>query len=716
LDYRARSTTLERIAVFRDGRAALIRNGQSQTLAVTYATANLFAAMGQAPLKGRVFREGEDVAGAAPVAVLSHHYWRDEMGSRADAIGQTLQIGRDFVTVVGVLSPEIEFGNIAEVDLWLPLKLDPDGPRDVRNLRFMARLREGVTFDQAAAELAAIGDALAIEHPLTNAGWKVRLIPIRDLTGGEGFWVVIALFLLSIGLLIAIATANVSNLVMVRTVARSRELAMRIALGARRGRLVRQLLTEGLLLSVAGAALSIPVALAGLRAIAAISPEPVFQQLAIDVHEFSFVAVLALVCPLVFTLAPSRLLAHPDMRQVLASTGARGTTGSSRGRGILVIAQVALAVILLTASSLALRSITGLYAAPTGMETSHALVFGLDFDEVQYPDATDAQAALMATQTALRAMPGAAVVATLSTLPILGGEAYSPVSIPGEPAVAGDARPTAVVTRATANAGDALGLKLLAGSWWNEGEAGTAVIARETAVRLFGDPPLAIGRQISLTLGPAAETVRIVGIVSDVVGGDRTQAVPPRIWLPLDPAARRLWFVVRAAGDPAALVGGVRTIVAATAPAVPVDTLQTFDAELRRAASSDYVIIGVLAGFSLLALVLAATGLFGVVSYTVSQRTAEFGTRMALGASAGDVVRLVGRQAFVLLAIGLTLGLAGGIAVAFAMGSVLYGVSPTDPATLTVVAAVLIGVTALATALPAWRAARIDPVTALRAE
>ena len=237
----------------RDGRAPLITNGQSQTLSVTYATANVFAAMGQSPLVGRVFREGEDVAGAAPVAVLSHHYWRDEMGGRADAIGRTLQIGREIVTVVGVLSPDMEFGNIADIDLWLPLKLNPDGPRDARNLRFIARLRDGVTFDQAAAKLAAIGDALANEFPLTNGGWKLRLIPIRELTGGQGFWVVIALFLLSIGLLIAIATANVSNLIMVRAAGRARELAVRTAMGARGGRLLRQFLTEGLLLSAIAA-------------------------------------------------------------------------------------------------------------------------------------------------------------------------------------------------------------------------------------------------------------------------------------------------------------------------------------------------------------------------------------------------------------------------------------------------------------------------------
>ena len=715
LDYRARSTTLERISVFRQGRAPLITDGQSRTLEVSYATGDLFAAMGQPALAGRTLQPGDDSPGAAPVAMLSHRYWQEEYGGRADVLGRQVQIGRELLTIVGVLRPEMEFGNIAEIDVWLPLQVTLDSSRAIRNLRLVARLRDGVGFDRAAAEMAAIGDALATEYPETNGGWRVRLIPIRDLTGGESFWVVIAMFLLSIGLLMAIATANVSNLVLVRTLARERELAVRTALGARRGRLVRQLLTEGTLLSIVAAALSLPAAWVGLQAIAAFSSEPVFHQLRIDDHEWAFVASLALVCPLLFTLAAARTLARPDMRQVLASAGGRGATGSHRGRGALVVAQFALAVIMLTASTLAVRSTTLLYMLPTGMDTSRLLIFGLDLDEVQYPNVEDAQAAVLATGNALREMPGVEVVSALSALPILGAEGLTPVSIGNEVQAPGEALPTAVVTAASATVGPALGLRLLAGSWWREGQSEAAVIARETAVRLFGDPSRALDRQLGLTLASGPQTVRVVGVVSDVAGGN-LRAMPPRIWIPLDPATRRVSFVVKAAGDPAALTSAVRTVVAKTAAAAPVDSLQTFDVELRRAASSDYVIIGMLVAFAMIALVLASTGLFGVVSYTVSQRTAEFGTRMALGASAWDVVRLVGRQSFAWLGIGLTLGLAGGIGVASAMGSVLYGVSPADPTTLTLVAAVLAAVTVLATALPAWRASRIDPITALRSE
>jgi putative ABC transport system permease protein len=715
LDLQARSTKLEKMAAFRDGRAPLIRNGRSQTITVSYATAELFESMGQHPVAGRALMSGDDRPGAPPVVVLAHRFWQSEFAGREGMIGQTLQIGPEHHTVVGVLSPDLEVGNIAEIDVWLPLRIDPEGPRDVRNLRFLARLKDGVAFDEAAAEMASIGASLATEHPRTNGGWTVRLVPISDLIGGEGFWVVIALFLLSIGLLMAIATANVSNLVMVRMVARARELAVRTALGARKGRLVRQLITEGALLSLAAGLLAFPVAWAGLRGISAISAEQVFTQLRVDSHEMLFVSLLVLICPIVFTLAPMRALARPDMRQVLAAGGTRDATASSRGRGILVVVQVALAVILLTVSTLALRSIRNIYAVPIGIETSRLLIFGLEFDEVQYPDVAQARAAADATRTELGRVGGVEGVAMLSGLPVLGDTGPVALTIDNVAPQPTDARPTAVVTGSSADAARVTGLAMRAGSWWPDGARDVAVVSEALARRHLGGVDRAIGRFVSFSQGDRVVEARVVGVSSDVANTDRTEEPPARLWVPLSPGARRFSYVVRS-DRPAALATDVRTIVAAQAAAVPIDYLETFDAALEDAASSDYAVVGMLAGFAVLALVLATTGLFGVVSYTVAQRTAEFGTRMALGARAGDVVGLVARDSMKLLSIGLAIGLLGGVAVASTMTGLLYGLSPLDPATLAGVSALLAVVTLIATALPAWKAARIDPVVALRIE
>lgn len=716
LDYQARTRTLHSLAAFRYGRAALIRDGQSQTLDVVYATAEVFAAMGQRAHAGRVLMPGDDRPGAPKVAVLAHRYWQNEMQSRPDAIGRTLQIGRDHYTIVGIAAKELEFGNLGEVVMWLPLTLEgATAPRDARNLRFLARLNDDATFEQARAEMSAIGAALSSEYPRTNAGWKVMVVPVSDLVGGDGFWVVIALFMLSVALLIAVATANVSNLVMVRTLARARELAVRTALGARKGRLIRQFVTEGMLLSCVAAAVSVPLAWSALRGIQLYSAEQVFQQLAIDIHEISFVALLALICPLMFSLAPIRTLARPDLRQVLAASGTRGATSRGRGRGSLVVLQVALAVILLTVSSLALRSIREMYSQPIGFDSSRLLIFGLELNDVQYPSIEQARAAATATREALQSTPGVESIDMVTALPISGDQAPQILTIDGAIASAQDARPAAVITGTSPSFNRTMGLQMLAGTWWNESARDAVVVNAEAARRYFGGVDRAVGRRVSLLQGDHTLDARVVGVSSDIANTDRSELPPPRLFVPLDPATRRLSYIIRAV-NPGALASSVRGVIATHAAAVPIDYLSTWDDELAREASSDFVIIGMLTGFALLALVLAASGLFGVVSYTVSQRTSEFGTRMALGASAVDVANLVARDSVRLLAIGLSLGLAGGVSVGFAMKSMLYGLSPLDPLTLGSVIALLAAVTVTATALPAWRASRIDPVIALRAE
>jgi putative ABC transport system permease protein len=714
LDYRDRSRTLERLSAFRQGRAALIKDGQSRALTVTWATGDLFLAMGQSAVQGRTLATGDDAPGAPPVALLSHRYWQEEFSGRPDAVGRTMQVGRDIFTIVGVLTPEMEFGNLAEIDAWLPLHLTPDAPRDTRDLRFIARVRDGFTFDQAAAEMAAIGDALAAEYPVTNGGWKIRLIPIRDMTGGQGFWVVIAMFLLSVGLLMAIATANVSNLVLVRAASRQRELAVRAALGARRGRLVRQLVVEGMVLTIVAAMLAVVCAYGGLQVIAAVSSEPVFRQLAIDVHELSFIGMLTLICPLLFSIAPARTISRADTRQVLAAAGSRGSTASMRGRSSLVVAQVSLAVILLTISTLALRSTNAIYGKPTGMDTRSSLVLTLDFNDAQYVDQSQAAAASLATKEALAGMPGIEHAALISALPILAPESTGAFSVDGNAVPPGESAPIAVITAISAEGASALGLTLLTGEWWNRETTGVAVVSRETAIRYLGGVERAVGRQVSYQSGPNRESARVIGVSNDVEL-DFTRP-PVRIWVSMDRIPRRITYVLKARTDAGGLTADVRTAIAATAPAIPIENMVTFEQGFESARQSDYVIIGMLTGFAGLALLLASAGLFGVVSYSAGQRTAEFGTRMALGATAWDVIRLVSGHSIKLLAIGLVIGLAGGVAVGRTMGSLLNGFSPADPVTLLLVSGLLMTITLVATAIPAFRASRIDPVVALRAE
>lgn len=303
----------------------------------------------------------------------------------------------------------------------------------------------------------------------------------------------------------------------------------------------------------------------------------------------------------------------------------------------------------------------------------------------------------------------------MDALPILGDRSAVALTIDNVTPSPGEATRSVVVTGASADAGQVLGLRMLAGAWWTPGQTASAVITLATADRYLGGPAAALGRPISLGSGATRADYRVIGVSNDIANTNRTETAPPRIWVPLADTRRRVTFIIEA-GDPAALTPGVRSLVAANAPTLPIDFLETFPESMRRAESSDYVVIGLLAAFSGVALLLAITGLFGVVSYSVAQRVPEFGTRIALGASAGSVMRQVVRQSLGLLAIGLTMGLAGGIGVGFMMQGILYGISPAGPATLASVAALLTVGTLAATALPAWRASRIDPVSALRAD
>lgn len=718
LDYRARARTLHRLSAYRPGRVPLIRDGQSRTLDAGLVTAEFFAAMGQPAVAGRVFAAGDDDEAAPRVALLAHRYWQESWSGRPEAVGGELQIGREIYTIVGVVAPEMEFGNLADYDVWLPMRLNAAMPRDVRDLRVVGRLGDDISFAAAAAELDAIGKALAAEHPATNQGLNARLVPVRDLTGGEGFWVVVALFLLSMAFLMLIATSNVANLVMVRAVGRQKELAIRAALGAKRSRLVRQLLVEGMMLSIVAAALAVPVAVFGLRIIASI--EPAFSQIRIDEHEGAFVAALALICPLIFTLAPAGAIARSDVRHVLAASGARGTTALPRGRSLLVIAQITLAVVLLSVSSLAQRSVRQAWNQPLGIEVDRVVLFTMEFADAFYPDARAASDAARAVHEGLSALPGVETAAAISAVPVLGNERRSIFAIDGVAQNPGEAQPTAVVSEATTDGATALGLPMVAGEWWGAGADArppeVAVVSLDTAERYLGGAERAIGRRLVVGSTERAKVVRVIGVSGDVRSGDLVSDAPPRIWMPLDRSTRRMAFLVKARSNPEYLAPAIRAAAAAAAPSVPIEDLETFADAVVRARASDVVVVGMLAAFALLSIGLAATGLFGVISHTALQRTPEFGTRLALGARGRDLVGLVMRDTARMVAIGLAIGLVGGIGVGHTMRGLLYRTEPADPLTIAGVVALLIAVALVATLLPAMRAARLDPVEAMRAD
>jgi predicted permease len=561
-----------------------------------------------------------------------------------------------------------------------------------------------------------VGTALVREFPTENKDWNVTAVPISQVAYGRGFWIIIALFMGAVFLVMVIACANAASLVLARATARRRETALRAALGAGRWRLVRQALIEGILLSLLSAVVAVPAAEFGLRLVRTFDT-PEFQQLRLDGHELSFVVAIAVLTPLLFSVLPTLSAIRFDLRTALQSGGVRSGV-STRGRAVLVGMQLALAVTLLLTAGLAIRTAVNIATANYGIRTTQALIFSID---LQNPVASVANPSrfLEGAQDRLARIPGVVSVSILRSLPVLSGESVASLEIPGAVDAARSDKPWAIVNGSDEEGPQAIGLHLVTGRWLTPEDAqgnGRGVLVSETATRMyFGTAAQAVGKPLTLIQAANRREVEIVGVVSDVLSNDIERGPVPRVWTGLDDM-RRAAVMITTQGDGRALANSVRLEMAALAPMLPLEGLETIEAAFARFRASDEAVIAIFSGFALLALVLAAAGLYGLITYMVSLRVQEFGTRFALGARRSDVLGLVFRQVARLIAIGLTVGVVSGLAIGQAMGTILYGVTPTDPLTIAAVIVIIALVAILASLRPALRAARINLVDALRAE
>jgi predicted permease len=718
-DIRARATTLERLAAFQSGRATLIEHGAATSLDVVRTTGDFFAAMGQKPFLGRLFQDEDSRQSAPPVVALAHHYWQQVLGGDPAAIGRTLMLGTTPHTIVGIVRPEMEVGNLSVIDVWIAVPFTASGERADRSYNVVGRLKGDTAFATAAAELETISAGLVRDYPEVNKDWRWRIQPINVAMAGRTFWLVIALFILAMTLIMAIASANVANLILVRAAARRREMAVRLALGAGRFRVARQLGLEGLLLSCAAGALALPVAQLGLRVIHGIDAEPALRQMTIDAHEVTFVAALVLLGPVLFSLAPALVALRGDLRGVLQSGGIRVMGGGGRMRASLVVLQVALASMLLVTAGLAVRSQIRLAGLEVGVRVDRALTFVAAFEPEEYPTSASVIAVRESVIQRLSAVPGVLTARAADALPSLKDGRMVSLEIDGRPLASATERPWALAMAVDDAFLATLNVPLLHGRWLTADDLrrdnGVALLGRTAAVKYFGQPDRAVGRRMTTIDNGVSRAYEIVGVTGDVLTRDIELGPQPQIWTPLRDA-RNVTVVLTTAGDESTVAPAIRRAVFEVAPMVPLQGLESYRSAYRRMRASDYVIIGVFSAFSLLAMVLAATGLYGVVSFTVSQRWSEFGTRFALGAQTRDVIGLVLLQSLRLVGTGLAIGLAAGILLARAMQSALFNVSPVDPANLTTVAGLLTAVAVIASVFPALRAARVDVVRALRAE
>jgi putative ABC transport system permease protein len=724
MDYRGALTSFASLSGTSRTSVTLTGRGDAKRLTASRVTANLTDVWGLRFQLGRGFTPAAENPGAPGEVLLSHHYWDRELARDPSIVGQSLTIDGRPATVMGVLDPAIEIGNLSEIDVWTPVTLSADASRAERILRVSGRLKPGVTLAQAGADVVRVAHLVAREHPKTNEGWSAKVAPTREAMVGLHTFDILTLLGLVVGLVLLLACANLANLVLSRATGRRRELALRSALGASRPRVIRQMLTENVVYGVCGGLLGLGIANGALAIMRAVAYEPFFQIVRIDRNVLAFTAILALLTPLLFAILPALQSTRAEAAETLKDGGTRTAGGvrATRSRAVLVVAQLGLAVMLLVLATLLVHALVNLADAPLGIDQKRLLSAKFDLPAWRYTTAPAIAAFDDQLIARLRGNPGIEDAALVDRLPFLDGEPISEVAIEGRAASRPEDRPWAVCSTVSEHYFATLGISTLAGRVFEsedrEGRAPVAIVNREMARRFWGGPEGAVGARMTV----AGEPVQIVGVVSDVLRADR-EAINPQVYRSwrqrprsgAGQASGAMALVVRTP-DPSGIVPAVRAEMRGLDTDVPLYEMRSYQQALDEDMSSSRVLGSLFVAFALLALVLAASGLYAVVSYAASQRVKEFGVRIALGAAPGDIARMMLRQTGTLVAIGLVLGLIGGRALATLATALLYQVSPSDPATYAGVAVTLGAIALVASYIPVRRATAVDPVQALRLE
>ncbi|HVG29694.1 MAG TPA: ABC transporter permease [Pyrinomonadaceae bacterium] len=722
LDYRAQNNSFEEFAASTSIPVPLNLTGagEPERLTGSVVTTNYFRAFGVKPLVGRTFNpEDERTVSSAPAVVLSHGLWQRRFGADPAVVGKSVLIDGKSATIIGVAPQSFQYP--AGTEIWAPLSFDnPEMKvRRAHFLRPVGLLKPDVTLAQAQAEMDVIAGRLEQQYPDSNTKWSLNLVPLQEQVVGNvraSLWVLLG----AVGFVLLIACANVANLMLARATARHKEIAIRTALGASRARVVRQLLTESLLLSLLGGALGVLLAVWSVDALVALAQGivPRAAEIGVDSRVLGFTLAVSVLTGAIFGLLPALRASKPDLNEVLKE-GGRSSVGVRHGRvrSSLVVAEVALALMLLVGSGLLIRSFVGLQRVNPGFEAENVLTLRLSLARAKYPKAEQAAAFFDQLQQRVAALPGVVAVGTVSELPLSGQPNDNYFTIAEHPPQDARQQVTADFRRANHDYFRAMSIPVLRGRPFTEQEAradAKVVVINETLATTFfpGEDPL--GKHLVIDTG-APTQFEIVGVVGDVRHRSLEQGVYQMMYVPsLQVGNNNL--VIRTASNPAGLAAAVRQQVAAIDRDQPVSAIRTMTDVLSESVGQQRFRTMLLAAFAAVALVLAAVGIYGVISYSVTQRTHEIGVRMALGAQRRDVVRLIVRGGLALTLLGVALGLAGSFALTRVMSGLLFGVSATDPATFAGITALLTSVALLACYLPARRATKVDPMVALRYE
>jgi putative ABC transport system permease protein len=728
VDFRDHNHTFSGFAAFAGTGLNLSGGTEPERLLGVRVTHEFFDVLERKPLLGRTFTTEEMQLGSNRVAVLSYGVWQRRFAARSDVLGQTLKLNSEIYTVVGVMPSDFQFPTKSEI--WTPMALEPAEwrQRGGHYINGLARLKDGDTLAAAQADLNTIAARAEQQFPASNSGWDTSIATLQDRIVGRYRTLMLTLTAV-VGVVLLIACVNLANLLLSRSAARRREMSVRISLGAGPGRLIRQLLTESVLLSTLGAAVGLALAWTATRLLISSSPDllPRAQEIGLSGTVLGFTAALAVFTGVLFGLAPALHLAKTNLASAVREGGRGNTIGFRRNRlrSVLVIGEVALALILLSAAGLGIRSLTHLQSVDPGFDPHQVLTFRTALPEAQYktdpllaaPNAKQAEFYRRALER-LRALPGVSSAGAAQIFPLSGSDYILDFVQIGKPPVAPGHEPNAAYYASTPGYLTALRIPLRSGRDFTERDDAAAppvALISETMARTFyaGENPL--GQRIQM--GNGSKPAEIVGVVGDV----RDQALESK-GLPTvyEPAAQvpcsAMYFAVRTERDPESLIASVRAAIREQDAELPLDAMGTVDSLVAKSLSVNQFGTVLMASFAGLALVLAMVGIYGVLSYAVTQATQEIGIRMALGAQRGHVLKMVLGHAGILIGAGLAIGIAGGLGAGRLLTSQLYEVTAADPATFAAVALVLLATGLLACAIPALRASRVDPLTALRQE
>jgi putative ABC transport system permease protein len=731
--WKNQSTSYEYMAAFTDQRLNLTGNGEPEELSVQFATLEFFKVLGVDPILGRTFVAEDREDGTSPVAVLSYGLWQRRFGGQPNVIGQSIELGASKFTVIGVMPPNFQFhikqrsGTGRPAELWtvLPMAIRPGSNQIGRFLGGVARLKDGVTAEGAATELRTIEARLSDEAPQFNKNFSAEVLPLREQFFGN---VRRPLYLMlgAVGFVLLIACANVANLLLSLATSREKEIAVRAALGARRMRIVRQLLTESLLLALLGSALGLGFAWLGIKALMLISPKDLvsFQSVSLNITVLLWTLGVSILTGIIFGLAPALHVSRLNLNDSLKEGGkseSSQASGSRRLRSALVVSEIALAVVLLASAGLLIRSFIRLQQVDRGFNTDNILTMVVRLPDAKYREDPQVVAFFNQALEKIRQLPTVRSAGMVNFLPLYGGLGSSTgFKILGRPEPPPGQGPGADVRVVDSQYFPTMGIPLLRGRNFTDAELKEPkqkILINEALARTYFASEDPIGQRLDVAMFEKPTPAEIIGIVGNVRYDSLIDESPPAVYFPHpDLAYSFMTLVVRTDGEPTAIAPAIQREIRTLDPNQPVSDVRTMNQVMSEWVSRsrfNTLLLGLFAG---LATLLSAVGIFGVMNYSVALRTRELGLRLAVGAQPRQVLLLVLKQGLLLTIVGVVLGLAAAFALTRLLSGLLFGIGAIDTTTFAAISLFLVVVSLLACYLPARRAMRIDPLSALRYE